>query len=199
MENHGPTPRPGPRDPDSPAPQDSPAPPDSPSPQDTAAPYETAAYDPAAALADVGAARRAVADRLITPWWYHPALGVIIAAILLVGALDLANLIRLPVALAGAVGIGLLVAAYQRTTGLWVDMRTLGPTSRRWWMAYAAVVLILTVTSLAPTATGRALPTWLAVLLAAAALVATIVLGRRVDDAMRAEIRSGAAAIPRRR
>lgn len=176
MESNGPAPRPGPLEPDSAAP-----------------------YDPVAALADVGDARRAVADRLITPWWYHPALGIIIAAILLVAALDLHNLVRLPVALAGAVGIGLLVGAYQRTTGLWVDMRTLGPTSRRWWLAYATVVLVLTVASLAPTATDRALPTWLALLLAAVALVATIVLGRRVDDAMRAEIRSGAAAIPRRR
>lgn len=138
--------------------------------------HDAGPYDPAAALADVDAARRSVADRLITPWWYHPALGVILAAIMLVAALDLHNLVRLPVALAGAVGIGLLIGAYQRTTGLWVDLRNLGPT-----------------------ATDRALPAWLAVLLAAVAVIATIVLGRRVDDAMRAEIRSGAAAIPSRR
>lgn len=172
---------------------------DSTSQQDTAAPCGTTAYDPAAALADVDSARRAVANRLITPWWYHPALGAILAAILLVGALDLHDLIRLPVALVGAVGIGLLVAAYQRITGLWVDMRNLGPVSRRWWLAYAVVVVVVTVSSLAPTLTDRALPVWAALALAAIALVATIVLGRRVDEALRTEIRSGAAALPRRR
>jgi hypothetical protein len=61
------------------------------------------------------------------------------------------------------------------------------------------VVAVATGASLIPTATDRALPAWLAVLLAAVAVIATIVLGRRVDDAMRAEIRSGAAAIPSRR
>ena len=156
-------------------------------------------YDPAAALADVDSARRSVADRLTTPWWYHPALGAILAAIMLVGALDLHDVVRLVVSLCGAIGIGLLVGAYQRTTGLWVDIRNLGPTSRRWWFAYAMIVLVVTGSSLLPTASDRALPVWLAVLLAAVAVIATIVLGRRVDDAMRAEIRSGAAAIPSRR
>lgn len=156
-------------------------------------------YDPAAALADVDSARRSVAERLITPWWYHPALGGILAAIMLVAALDLHNIVRLVVSLGGAIGIGLLVGAYQRTTGLWVDMRNLGPTSRRWWFAYAVIVLVVTGSSLIPTASGRALPVWLAVLLAAVALVATIVLGRRVDSAMREEIRTGAAALPKAR
>lgn len=163
------------------------------------APRDPTPYDPTAALADVDSARRAVADRLITPWWYHPALGTILAAIVLVGALDLHNLIRLPVALVGGAGIGLLVAAYQRVTGLWVDMRNLGPVSRRWWLAYAVVVVVVTISSLAPTFTDRALPVWLALTLVAVALVATIVLGRRVDEALRTEIRSGAAALPRRR
>lgn len=163
------------------------------------APHSADPYDPLAALADVEAARSSVAARLITPWWYHPILGAIIAAIVLVGALDLPNLVRLPVALAGAVGIGLLVGAYQRVTGLWVDLRNLGPTSRRWWLAYAAIVTVVVGASLIPTAVGRALPPWVAVLLSAVALVATVVLGRGMDSAMREEIRSGVAATPRSR
>lgn len=156
-------------------------------------------YDPLAALADVDAARSSVAARLITPWWYHPILGAIIAAIVLVGALDLSNLIRLPVALAGAVGIGLLVGIYQRMTGVWVDMRNLGPTSRKLWLAYAAIVAVVVGASLIPTAAGRGLPPWVAVLLAAVALFATVVLGRAVDNALREEIRSGVAALPKPR
>ncbi|MDV8001185.1 hypothetical protein [Rhodococcus sp. IEGM 1408] len=156
-------------------------------------------YDVAAALADVDAARQSVADRLITPWWYHPALGTILAAIMLVSALDLHNFVRLPVALVGAVGIGLLVGAYQRMTGLWVDLRNLGPTSRKWWLAYAVIVAVSAGASLVPTFREGPLPWWLAVLLAAVALVATIVLGRGVDGALREEIRSGVAALPRSR
>ncbi|KAA0919140.1 hypothetical protein [Dietzia sp. ANT_WB102] len=160
---------------------------------------DPAPYDPTAALADVDSARRAVADRLISPWWYHPTLAVILAAIMLTAALNLPNIVRVPVAVAGAVGIVLLIAGYQRTTGLWVDMRNLGPISRRWWFAYAAVVLVVLVISLWPTATDQALPLWLAILLAVVAIIAQIVLGRRVDDAMRAEIRAGTAVAPRRR
>ena len=163
--------------------------------ESTRDPASPAPYDPVAALADVDAARRSVAARLITPWWYHPILGAIIAAIVLVGALDLPTLVRLPVALAGAVGIGLLVGIYQRVTGLWVDLRNLGPTSRKWWLAYAAIVAVVVGASLIPTATAGALPSWMAVLLAGVALVATIVLGRGVDSALREEIRTGVAAL----
>lgn len=155
-----------------------------------------AAYDARDALADVAAARESLADRLITPWWYHPALGAIVAAIVLVGALDLPNLVRLPVALGGAVGIGALAGAYQRMTGLWVDMRNLGPTSRKWWVTYAVVVAVVVAASLIPTATRGALPLWLALTLTAIALVATVALGRRIDGAMRAEIRSCVATLP---
>ena len=183
MENNSSPPR---HDPDDPA-------------VDAPTTHDPAAYDPASALADVDSARRSVADRLVTPWWYHPALGAILAAIMLVAALDLHNLVRLPVALVGAAGIGLLVAAYQRTTGLWVDVRNLGPTSRKWWLAYAVIVVVVTGGSLVPTAANVALPVWLAVALAVVALVATIVLGRRMDDALRAEIRSGVAAPPQER
>lgn len=156
-------------------------------------------YEARAALSDVDSARQSLADRLITPWWYHPSLGVIIGAIVLTAALDTPNLVRLPVALAAAVGIGLLVGAYQRLIGLWVDMRNLGPTSRKWWLVYAVVVVIVVGLSLVPTATGDALPWWVATLLAVTAVVNTVALGRRIDSAMREEIRTGVVTMPSRR
>ncbi|MDX2358070.1 hypothetical protein [Dietzia sp. PP-33] len=167
-----------------------------PSPEQPSGSHPADSYDPATALADVDAARHSVADRLITPWWYHPALGAIVAAIVLMGALDLPNLVRLPIALACAAGIGLLVSAYQRVTGLWVDARNLGPTSRKWWLVYGVIAGMAVCASLIPLATGDAFPLWLSLLLAVVTVVATIVLGRRVDSTMRAEIRSGAATIP---
>ena len=37
--------------------------------------------DAAAALDLVAASRAALADRLVTPWWYHPALGVLVGGL----------------------------------------------------------------------------------------------------------------------
>lgn len=156
-------------------------------------------YDPRDALADVAASRSSVADRLITPWWYHPALGMILAALVLVGALDLHNAVRIPVAVACAAAIGLLVSAYQRVTGLWVDIRNLGPVSLRWWFAYLVMVVVVVGISLVPSFTDRGLPGWTTALLVVVILVGTIVLGRGMDAAMRAEIRSGSATAPEAR
>lgn len=156
-------------------------------------------YDPRDALADVAASRTSVADRLITPWWYHPALGVILAALVLVGALDAHNAIRLAVALLAAISIGALVGLYQRTTGMWVNLRNLGPASMRWWAAYLALVVVIVGISILPSITDITLPTWGAVLLAATILIGTIILGRRMDEAMRADIRSGASLAPKAR
>ena len=156
-------------------------------------------YDPRDALADVAASRNSVADRLATPWWYHPALGGILAAIVLVSAFDLNNIVRLVVSLACAGGIGVLVAAYQRTTGLWVDIRNLGPVSRRWWFVYLVLVITAVAIAMTPSFSSITLPTWVAIVLTAATFIGTIVLGRRIDESMRVEIRSGTATAPRAR
>lgn len=153
-------------------------------------------YDPRDALADVATSRASVADRLATPWWYHPALGAILGAIVLVAALDLNNIVRLSVSLACAAGIGLLVAAYQRTTGLWVDLRNLGPVSMRWWLAYVVLIGVAVGTALVPSLTDVSLPVWVAALLTAVVFLGSVALGRKMDEALRAEIRSGAATAP---
>lgn len=153
-------------------------------------------YDPRDALADVAASRTSVADRLITPWWYHPALGVILAAIVLVTAGDTHSVTRLTVVLASAVAIGALVNAYQRTTGMWVNLGNLGPTSLRWWIAYLALVVVIVGVAFLPSISDVTLPDWLPILLAATILVGTIVLGRGLDEAMRVDIRSGASIAP---
>ena len=160
---------------------------------------DRAGYDPHDALADVATTRAAIADRLITPWWYHTALGAILAALVVVGALDLHNAIRLPVALGCAVGIGMLVTAYQCVTGLWVDVRNLGPVSARWWALYAVPALVIVGASLLPSLTHVSFSAGVAASLAAAIFLGTIVLGRKMDAALRAEIRSGAATAPEAR
>ncbi|HMT49421.1 hypothetical protein [Dietzia sp. UBA5065] len=153
-------------------------------------------YDPRDALADVAASRESVADRLITPWWYHPILGAIMAAIVAANALALPNGAVIVVTLLGATGLGALVGAYRRATGLWVDLRSAGPASRRWWILYAVVLGATMGAALLATVADVSYPAWFAVTLAAVTLVATVVLGRRVDAALRDEIRSGTAPLP---
>lgn len=156
-------------------------------------------YDPREALADVAASRESVADRLVTPWWYHPILGALLSAIVLVHAFDLPTFVQIAVPLVSAVGMGVLVGAYQRVTGLWVDARNLGSTSRRWWLAYAGVVIVVVAVPVATGLTEYRLPFWAALACTAIALGATIVLGRRIDSAMREEIRAGRAPVPESR
>lgn len=159
----------------------------------------SAPYDPSDALADVAALRHAVADRLVTPWWYHPILGLCLAAIVLVNAFDLHNVVKIVVALTAAVSMGVLVGAYQRLTGLWVDTRNLGPTSRRWWLAYVVVIIVVVGVPFLPAFTNQAFPSWLAIAFTAVAFIATVVLGRCIDAALREEIRSGRASLPERK
>ncbi|MCZ2825422.1 hypothetical protein O2W20_12695 [Modestobacter sp. VKM Ac-2982] len=97
--------------------------------------------DPQAAAAQLAALqsdRAAVADRLMQPWWYDVALGLLLFGFfssysshsiwVIAGALVLF--------LAGIAG---LVSAYQRITGVWWDARKVGPVQDRvqrairWW------------------------------------------------------------------
>ena len=156
-------------------------------------------YPPLDALADAAASRRAVADRLITPWWYHPALGAITALIVAVNALELPDLVVIGATILGAAGMGGLVGAYRRTTGLWVDLGNAGPRSRRWWVLYAVILASTIGAALVASVTPLSYPAWFAVALTVITFIATVVLGRRIDAVLREEIRSGDAALPRTR
>ena len=61
------------------------------------------------------------------------------------------------------------------------------------------MVVVVVGISLVPSFTDRGLPGWTTALLVVVILVGTIVLGRGMDAAMRAEIRSGAATAPEAR
>src|SRR5699024_12620894 len=93
-----------------------------------------------------------------------------------------------------AAGLGRLASAPQRFPALCLATRHLGPVSRRWLLAYAVVVAVVVAVPLLPAFTDRALPLWLAAVFTGTAFVATIVLGRRIDAAMREEIRAGRVA-----
>jgi hypothetical protein len=104
------------------------------------------AMDPTAAagqLAELRADRERLAERIVPPWWYDPALGVVV--LLLVSALSVreAGWWYFADLAVGIVGLGLLVRAYRRITGVWVSGFRKGETRRAihlWLVAYAVVV-----------------------------------------------------------
>ncbi|GIH09308.1 hypothetical protein Rhe02_73750 [Rhizocola hellebori] len=139
-------------------------------------------------LSLVADARSAVADRLVTPWWYHPILGLLVAAYL-VAYTFASTLWRALTVLAFLAAVALLARTYRAITGLWLWGTNAGRASR-WAYAMGAVILIAMLASLLiATTTTLTWPTWG---LAALTWATVIVLGRRFDAAVRAQLRAGA-------
>ncbi|MGY1737943.1 hypothetical protein [Geodermatophilus sp. SYSU D00684] len=92
----------------------------------------------AAQLATLRADREALADRVLQPWWYDVALGLLLFALLASYALD-SLWVTFPALVLFAAGLGALVAAYRRITGVWVDTP---PRVAAAWGAFVLVVLV---------------------------------------------------------
>lgn len=124
-----------------------------------------------------------LAARVVTPWWYHPALGVIVAALAASQAFPVAAAI-----ITVAIGISLLpvlTIVYARRYGLSPSR----PAGRRSRLLLAATLGVLVAAMLASLAIRiLSLSTWWVLVPAALAFCATIVLGRRYDDALRDEV-----------
>lgn len=147
-------------------------------------------FDARAVLAAAESAQGSIADRLITPWWYHPALGAIIAALFAVVALDTSTVTMIVVEVVAVVCLGMLVAAYKRITGVWAGFGSAGPRTRRTWILYMVPLVVLLVAAVIWS--GRF--SWPLVLVLGLAVVAwTTWRGRVIDEALRQEIRSGHA------
>jgi len=132
-------------------------------------------------LDEVARARAALADRLVTPWWYHPLLGLLVAQHALVQGVDNRNW-TLPSALVLLGGCVALVMACRRVTGL--SVATPAGARSRGVLALRMLVALVFIWA-------AALAGDLRVAAAAAAFlfVATVVLGRRYDDALRHDLR----------
>ncbi|RAN79168.1 hypothetical protein B5P43_14635 [Bacillus sp. SRB_336] len=137
-------------------------------------------------LAAVGRARSDAAGRLVTPWWYHPVLGLLNAGLVLAVALG-SPVVVIVGALLCCLGMGILVGAYKERTGMWISGLRAGKAS--WWACLLmAVYLVCVVAAVVPGRLGGlSWPAWLA---AAALAIATVVIGRRFDEALRAQLRS---------
>ncbi|HYO37634.1 MAG TPA: hypothetical protein VER97_16275 [Geodermatophilus sp.] len=92
----------------------------------------------AAQLAALRADRAALADRVVQPWWYDVALGLLLFGFLSSYALD-SPWVTVPALLLFGAGLGALVSTYRARTGLW------STTPPRVMAAWAAVVLVVLV------------------------------------------------------
>lgn len=154
-------------------------------------------YDPAAALSDVAATRGAVADRLVTPWWYHALLGANLGFLMAVVATGPEGL-WFTVACAASLLLSLfLINQYKRVTGTWISLSECGPASRRLWIAFGVVIVVALVAAFVVRDLGGSL-LWAAIL-AVICAVTTVIMGRRIDVLIRDEIRAGIMPIPRPR
>ena len=138
-----------------------------------------------ASLEDVRRMEADLADRLVTPWWYYPGLGLVEA--LIVSSLAFPASLSAPALVAGVAGLGLLVSAYRRLTGLGMSNQYFA-LARAWNIALLVVILL---------AIGVVLLVDRPVVTAVTAVVvfvATVVLGRRADSAVRYRLRHGARA-----
>jgi hypothetical protein len=92
----------------------------------------------AADLAALDRDRAALADRVVPPRWFGPALGLLLFAFVSSNAVD-SPWVTGPAVLLFAGCLGVLVRAYRRTTGVWVHTP---PRVLAGWAAFVVVVLV---------------------------------------------------------
>jgi hypothetical protein len=94
--------------------------------------------DAAAQLAALDAGRAALADRVLQPWWYDVLLGLLLFGFLASYAFD-SLWVTFPALVVFFAGLGALIAAYQRISGVWA---TVGARVMVLWGALVLLVLV---------------------------------------------------------
>lgn len=137
-------------------------------------------------MAAIDGARASAADRLVTPWWYHPVLGLL-AAVFVVAMTIGGTWVMVVVVVVYFAGLGVLMGAYKKQTGLWINGLTAGKAT--WWTLPLVVIMVAGMGAAYYLHAGKGLdwPAWLA---GAVVFVAVNVFGRLFDRALRADLRS---------
>ncbi|XVX21561.1 hypothetical protein ACQP1U_06770 [Actinomycetota bacterium] len=142
------------------------------------------------ALATAADSRRHLADRLVTPIWYHPLVGVTLFMLCCAigmpeGSLERKTRLYLIVG-ATLINTLLLPWLYRRRTGVTMQQAT-GARSRRFFLLgmipFAAVFVAAGANHLLDG------PTWVPLVLGAVAFIGSIVFGRSYDNALRTDLR----------
>lgn len=129
-----------------------------------------------------------LASRVVTPWWYHVALGLVVATIVI--SQSLPGSLSIGLVVVGVLALPVITTAYMRRYGVSVSSPA-GPRSRRLLFATLVVLAASMAAALVIRATDQS--AWWALLPAAIAFVTTVVLGRRYDAALRLELAGGDA------
>jgi len=124
-----------------------------------------------------------LAARVVTPRWYHPALGAIVAAF--AGSQALPGAAAIWIVAIGIVLLPLLTITYSRRYGVSITQPA-GPRSKRLLLTTLTILILAMASSLA--IKFLALSAWWGLVPAVVAFFATIALGRRYDDALRDEL-----------
>ncbi|MGY1843145.1 hypothetical protein [Modestobacter sp. SYSU DS0875] len=136
--------------------------------------------DAAAQLAALQADRAALADRVVPPWWYDAALGLLLFGFLASYALD-SPWVTFPALVVFGACLAALMAAYKRITGIWVNI------DARSMLVWTVVVLVVLVPAFV-LADGYG-HHWVMVPAGAVLGVAVTLFGRRWSRAYAAELR----------
>lgn len=142
--------------------------------------------DPATMLAEVRAANEELAKRAVAPVWYHPALGLLVGGLMAVQGADLSFVGAYYAAF--SIGLVMLVAAYKKHTGLWIN----GYRSGRTRVVAIGLALTVTLIMLGSLWLQRSAGvTWAMVLGGAITAIITTAAGFLWEAAFRHDLRKG--------
>ena len=157
-------------------------------PDDRRAPSPTEARS---ALSDLDSDGARLAGRVLMPWWYHPLLAVFVATF--IGSPGLPSDASPAIVALTIIAVMLLLEMHTRRTGISITLPT-GPRSRRLQRVLIGLLPLGLAADAAIKLAGLS-PLW--VLLPAVVVgLATFVLGRRYDDALRSELARWSAPRP---
>jgi hypothetical protein len=134
----------------------------------------------AAQLATLQADRASLADRVVPPWWYDVSLGSLLGCFLASYAFQ-SKWVTLSATLVLVVGLNVLVSAYRRITGVWLNIDARG-------MALFCAVYLPVLIGAFVLAEGFD-QYWVMVPAGVILGVATTLVGRRWNRALAAELR----------
>lgn len=137
------------------------------------------------ALKSLNSDGAALSRRVVTPWWYHSALGLIVAG--MIGSQVMPGVASTMVVALCVVAIPVLTTTYSRRYGVTITQPA-GPRSKRLLLMTLGVALVAVLGGVAIKLTGSS--AWWIILPAVVAFVVTVILGRKYDDALRGEIAS---------
>ena len=147
-------------------------------------PSDVSADEARAQLGALAQDRAALADRLVTPTWYHPAVAALIFVFVAGAASERWWIVSFTVYCAGLVW---LMSTYRNLTGMWAN-----GWNRVGGRGFAAGLFALLIAAIAVSYAVRfdRLAWWWALVSAAVAALGTLWIGPRFDAACRAALRN---------